>query len=101
MRMSLEVHAIARVGFQEGVRIMSLWNRNVIAAIAVSLSIGAASGIGRPMSQVASAEMQGFQSRPVTRSSSGRLPALVASSQDDDWTAWGGAYRGSPALSHK
>jgi len=81
---------------------MSLWNRNVIAAIAVLLSIGAASGvIERPMSHKASTEMQGFHSRPVTRSSSGRLPALVASSQEDDWTAWGGAYRGSPALSHK
>ena len=81
---------------------MSLWNRNVIAAIAVSLSLDAASGvIGRPMSHQASAEMQSFQSRPATRSSSRRLPVLVASSQDDDWTAWGGAYRGSPALSHK
>jgi len=79
---------------------MSLWNRNVIAAIAVLFSIGAASGvIGRPMSHAASAEMQGFQSRPATRSSAGRVPIFVAS-QDDDWTAWGGAYRDSPALRH-
>src|SRR5215510_1877164 len=80
---------------------MSLWNKNAIAAIAALPSVAIASHvIGQPVAHAAPEEMQGSESRNAAITSSSLMQILVASSQDDDWTAWGGAFRGSPALRH-
>ena len=80
---------------------MSLWNKNAIAAIAALPSVATASHVfGQPMAQVVLEEMQGSESRNAAAPSSSLMQVLVASSQDDDWTAWGGAFRGSHALRH-
>jgi hypothetical protein len=79
---------------------MSLWNKNAIAAIAALPSVTAFHVIGQPMAHVVLEEMQGSESRSAAVPSSSLMQVLVASSQDDDWTAWGGAFRGSAALRH-
>ena len=80
---------------------MSLWNKNAIAAIAALPSVAIAShAIGQPMAHAVPEEMQGSESRNAAVTSSSLMQILVASSHDDDWTAWGGAFRGSPALRH-
>src|SRR5215510_13523187 len=78
---------------------MSLWNRNAVVAIAAMLSAGALfPNVGQAKPFQAFTEMQDSQSRQA-----GILPTigsglLLASAGRDDWTAWGGALRGSPAL---
>jgi hypothetical protein len=80
---------------------MSLWNKNVIAAIAALPSVATASHvIGHPMAHMVLEEIKGSKSRSAAVPSSSLMHVLLASSQDDDWTAWGGAFRGSPALRH-
>jgi len=74
---------------------MSLRSKNTIVAIAALLSVGAASPvIAQPISP---AELQATDSREAALPASGGAHVILASSQDD-WTAWGGAYMGSPAL---
>ena len=80
---------------------MSLRSKNAIVAIAALLSVGTASHvIGQPLSHLAPAELQATESRAAALPASSRAHVILASSQDDDWTAWGGAYQGSPALRH-
>src|SRR5262252_486505 len=77
---------------------MSLWNKNAIAAIAALPSVAIASHVIG--AHAVPEEMQGSERRNAAVTSSSLMQILVASSQYDDWTAWGGAFRGSPALRH-
>ena len=62
---------------------MSFWNKHTAVAIAALLSVG----VLLPNSQAG-----------ISPSAGNGL--LVAAADRDDWTSWGGALRGSPALRH-
>jgi hypothetical protein len=76
-------------------------NKNAVVAIAAMLSAGALfSNVGQARPPQASTEMQDFQSRQPGILPSARNGLFSAAADRDDWTAWGGALRGSPALRH-
>jgi|SRR5215470_2473750 len=53
---------------------------------------------GQPMPTGLSAEVQGYASYEGATLPSAGKRVLAVSANQDDWTAWGGAMRGSPAL---
>ena len=80
---------------------MSMWNKNAVIAIAALLSAGALfPNVGQARPPQVSTEMQDFQSPQAEIMSSARHGLLIAAADRGDWTAWGGALRGSPALRH-
>lgn len=80
---------------------MSMWNKNAVVAIAALLSAGAlVPNVGQARPPQAFTGMQGFQSPQAGIMPSARNGLLIAATGRDDWTAWGGALRGSPALRH-
>ena len=79
---------------------MIVGSKNAVAAIAAIFSAGAVTHvIGLRTPYGLCGEMHGFQTCAAGMVASDCLQA-AASSKDDDWTAWGGAMRGSPALKH-
>src|SRR5262245_19885382 len=90
---------LARPG--QGEMTMSLWSKKSVVAIAAMLSAGALfPNIGQATLPPAITQMQDFQSRQAAILPSGYNGLLAASADQDDWTAWGGALRGSPELRH-
>lgn len=80
---------------------MSLWNKNAVVAIAAMLSAGALSpNVGPARPPQAFTQMQDFQSRQAGILPFARNGLLMDVANRDDWTAWGGALRGSSALRH-
>jgi hypothetical protein len=76
-------------------------NKNAVVAIAAMLSAGALfSNVGQARLPQAFMEMQDFQSRQAGILPSARNGLLSAVADRNDWTASGGALRGSPALRH-
>ena len=74
---------------------------NAVVAIAALLSAGAlVPNVGQARPPQAFTGMQGFQSPQAGIMPSARNGLLIAATGRDDWTAWGGALRGSPALRH-
>ena len=66
---------------------MSTRNKHAVAAIVAMLSAGVITHAVQQIAPIeAAAEMRRFQ--------------VAAASSDGDWTGWGGALRGSPALRH-
>jgi hypothetical protein len=81
---------------------MSLWNKNAVVAIAAMLSAGALfPNVGQARPPRAFTEMQDFQNRQAEILPSARNGLVMAAADRDDWSAWGGALRGSPALRHR
>ena len=79
---------------------MTLCNKNTVVAIAAMLSAGALlPNVAQATPQVFT-ELQDFQSRQAAILPSVGNGLLMAAADRDDWTAWGGALRGSPALRH-
>jgi len=80
---------------------MIMGSKNAVVAIAAIFSAGAVTHvIGLRTPNGSCGEMHGFQTCASGMVSSDSLQAAAVSSKDDDWTAWGGAMRGSPALKH-
>jgi hypothetical protein len=80
---------------------MSMWNENAVVAIAALLSAGALfPDVWQARPPQAFTEMHDFQSAQAGIMPSARHGLLMAAADRDDWTAWGGALRGSPALRH-
>src|SRR5262245_65280953 len=80
---------------------MIMGSKNAVVAIAAIFSAAAVTHvIGLRTPYGSCGEMHGFQTCASGMVSSDCLQAAAASSKDDDWTAWGGAMRGSPALKH-
>jgi hypothetical protein len=72
-----------------------------VAATVTMLSAGAVTPlIEHRTPYEACAETQGLQGCETVMLSSDYKQVAAASSKEDDWTAWGGAMRGSPALRH-
>ena len=76
-------------------------SKNAVVAIAAIFSAGAVTHVIALRTPYGlCGEMLRFQTCAAGMLSSDCLQAAATSSKDDDWTAWGGAMRGSPALKH-
>ena len=75
-------------------------SKNVVVALAVTLSAGAMTPlVGPPAPTALRAQMPAPTVCELAPSSCCQILRVAAS--EDDWTAWGGAMRDSPALNHK
>jgi hypothetical protein len=75
--------------------------RDKISALAFIATLGAGTLTqlgGQAAPNGLSAEVQGFASCEEGMQPSGGKRVLAVSANRGDWTAWGGAMRGSPAL---
>jgi hypothetical protein len=80
---------------------MIMRNKKAVVTIAAIFCAGAVThAIGLRTPRGLCGEMQRFQTCAAGMPFSDCLQAAAASSKEDDWTAWGGAMRGSPALKH-
>ena len=71
---------------------------SALAFVAMLGAGGLAQLSGQPTPTGLSPRVQGFASDEAGTLPSASKPALEVSANQDDWTAWGGAMRGSPAL---
>jgi hypothetical protein len=76
---------------------MTMHGKTFIVAFVAMLSAGNLAQL-RAAPNGLSAEIQGIARYEGPTPPSGYQHVLAVSAKQDDWTAWGGAMRGSPAL---
>ena len=79
---------------------MTMHGKTSALAFVAMLSAGALTQLsGQPTATGLSPGAPGFASYEAGTPPSASKLVLAVSANQDDWTAWGGAMRGSPALS--